>query len=99
MCLFYTIFLLLGPRAAIVFWWIAEPSRWALTFQSAFVPLMGLLFLPWTTLFYVLVYPGGIEGLDWLWLGIGLVVDIASYGGGAYGNRDRDQYGVGPYGT
>ena len=25
---------------------------------------------------YVLVFPGGIEGLDWLWLGIGLAVDV-----------------------
>ena len=53
-----------------------EPTRWALTFQSAVVPIIGFLFLPWTTIMYVLVFPGGIEGLDWLWLGIGLAVDI-----------------------
>ena len=28
-----------------------------------------------------------IEGLDWLWLAIGLAVDIASYGSSAFGNR------------
>ena len=38
---------------------------------------------------YVLVFPGGIEGLDWVWLGLGLVFDIASYGGSAWGNRDQ----------
>ena len=38
---------------------------------------------------YVLVFPGGIEGLDWLWLGLGLFADIASYGGSAWGNRDQ----------
>jgi hypothetical protein len=100
MCLFYALFLLLGPRAAIVFWWIVEPTRWSLTFSSAFIPLLGLLFLPWTTLFYVFVFPNGVEGLDWLLLALGLIVDIGSYGGSAYGNRDKDQYGgVGPYGT
>jgi hypothetical protein len=38
---------------------------------------------------YVAVAPTGVSGLDWLWLGIAVVVDIASYTGGAYGNRDR----------
>jgi hypothetical protein len=31
---------------------------------------------------YVLVSPGGILGFDWLWLGLMLVADLASYGGG-----------------
>jgi hypothetical protein len=62
------------------------------TFQSAFVPIIGILFLPWTTIMYVLVFPGGIEGLDWLWLGIGLAVDIASYGSSAWTNRGETSY-------
>src|SRR5262245_23737115 len=102
MCLFLAIFVLLGPRALIVGWWLVEPTRWAVTFQSAFVPVLGLLFLPWTTVMYVLVFPGGIEGLDWLWLGIALAVDIASYGGSAWGNRDPGADGsswTGYYGT
>ena len=31
----------------------------------------------------------GVVGFDWLWLGLALIADIASYGGGAYGNRER----------
>ena len=89
MCLLLAIFVLLGPRAVIFFWWLVEPARWAATFQTAFVPIIGLLFLPWTTIMYVLVFPGGIDGLDWLWLGIGLAVDIASYGSSAWGNRSQ----------
>jgi hypothetical protein len=89
MCLLFAIFVLLGPRALIFFWWLVEPTRWQVTFQSAFVPIIGFLFLPWTTIMYVLVFPGGIEGLDWLWLGIGLAVDIASYGSSAMGNRNQ----------
>ena len=88
MCLLLAIFVLLGPRALIFFWWLVEPQRWAITFQTAFVPIIGFLFLPWTTIMYVLVFPGGIEGLDWLWLGIGLAVDVASYGSSAWGNRN-----------
>ena len=58
MCLLLAIFMLLGPRALIFFWWLMEPVRWQATFQSAFVPIIGLLFLPWTTIMYVLVFPG-----------------------------------------
>ena len=72
MCLLFAILTLLGPRALVFFWWILEPARWAATFQSAFIPVIGFLFLPWTTIMYVLVFPGGIEGLDWIWLGLGL---------------------------
>ena len=32
---------------------------------------------------YVIVAPGGIVSWDWLWLGLMLVADIASYTSGA----------------
>jgi hypothetical protein len=39
---------------------------------------------------YVLVAPGGVNGLDWLWLGLAIVVDLASYSsGGVYGRQRR----------
>ncbi|MFN8496381.1 MAG: hypothetical protein U0641_00880 [Anaerolineae bacterium] len=31
---------------------------------------------------YVIVAPGGIAGFDWVWLGLALAADIASYSGG-----------------
>ena len=31
-------------------------------------------------------------GFDWVWLALALFADIASYGGGAYGNRGRFAY-------
>jgi len=38
----------------------------------------------------VLVAPGGVNGLDWLWLGLAVVLDLASYSsGGVYGRRRR----------
>ena len=98
MCCFFTILVVLGPRVAGLIWWIAQPVRWvgattASAFQSWLWPVVGLVFVPWLTLMYVIVAPGGIVGLDWLWLGLALVADIASYSGGAYGNRDRLGYG------
>ena len=90
MCLFLTL-LLLGPRAAIIFWWLIEPLRWSLVFETMpfLVPLLGFLFLPWTTLMYVVVGIGGVTGWDWLWIGLAVFADIATYAGGAVGGRGR----------
>jgi hypothetical protein len=94
MCCFFSVLLFLGPRAAILIWYLVQPARWALAFPQTWIwPLLGSLFLPWLTLMYVIVYPGGIVGLDWLWLGLALAADIFSYGGGGYGNRRRLGYG------
>ncbi len=89
MCCFLTTLVLLGPRAGILVWWLINPLRWQLTFPSFIWPLLGFLFLPWTTLMYVLVAPAGVFGLDWLWLGLAVIADIGMHAGGAYGNRER----------
>ena len=74
----------------IVIWWSIQPFRWAAAFDSFLLPLLGFLFLPWTTLMYFLAAPGRLVGLGFLWLGIGVIADIASYaGGGLYGRRRR----------
>jgi hypothetical protein len=89
MCLFL-ILLLLGPRSVIVIWWLLQPVRWDAAFGSFIVPFLGFLIFPWTTLMYVIVAPGGLVGLDVLWMGLAVLADIASYtGGGVYGRRRR----------
>ena len=93
MCCFFTSLVLFGPRLAILIWWLVQPARWSLAFSGSFIwPLLGFLFVPWATLMYVLVAPGGVTGFDWIWLGIGLLADIASYGGGGWGNKERLGY-------
>jgi hypothetical protein len=92
MCCFWTILVFLGPRFANIIWWIANPNRWVSStgaFDSALWPILGILFLPWTTLMYVLVFPGGVGGWDWLWMGMAVLADIGMYAGGGAGNRDR----------
>ncbi len=69
MCCLLTILAVLGPRALIFVWWLAEPGRWNVTFETFIFPFLGFLFLPWTTLAYVVVFPGGIEGFDFVVLG------------------------------
>ena len=94
MCCAFTTLVLLGPRFAGLLWWLIQPTRWSVAFNGSWLwPVLGLIFVPWLTLMYVIVSPGGIVGLDWLWLGLALVADIGSYSGGAYGNRSRLGYG------
>ena len=89
MCLF-VVLLFFGPRSAIALWWIFDTVRFDVTFSSFWLPFLGFLLAPWTTLMYVLVAPGGVNGLDWLWLGLAVVLDLASYSsGGVYGRRRR----------
>ena len=90
MCCFFTSLVLFGPRLAALIWWLIWPVSWNLAFNSWIWAILGIIFLPWTTLMYVLVYgANGMVGLDWLWVGLGLLADIVSYGGGGYTNRDR----------
>jgi hypothetical protein len=89
MCCLATLLVVLGPRVGIVFWWLVEPARWNLAFDTFIWPFLGFIFLPWTTLMYVLVFPGGVDGFDWIWLGMGFLLDIFSTAGGGYTNRDR----------
>jgi hypothetical protein len=80
------IFLLavLSARIALIFMWIFT-NLVDRAFDSFIVPLLGVLFLPWTTLLYVVLWSprGGVEGWEWIVVGLGLVVDIGSYGRGA----------------
>mgnify|MGYP003573661619 CR=1 FL=1 len=91
MCCFVTALMLLGPRAAVLVWWLINPIRFSAAFNTFILPLLGILLLPWTTLMYLIVWSPvtGIVAWDWLWLGLALLVDIGSHGGGAYGNRKR----------
>jgi hypothetical protein len=89
MCCVVAALFALGPRAAILFWWLIEPVRWGAAFDTFLLPFIGFLILPWTTLMYVLVYPGGIEGFDYIWLGLAVAFDVFSWAGGGYTNRDR----------
>ena len=79
-----------APRLVLLFTWLFTPlvSR---AFQSVFlIPLLGIVFLPFTTLMYVFAWiPGGVTGWGWFFVIIGLLLDIGSYSGSAYGNRNR----------
>jgi hypothetical protein len=92
MCCFFTTLLFFGPRLAFLIYWLLPYGRVKVTavFNTWFWPLLGLIFLPWTTLMYVIVADigGGLVWFDWIWVGLAFLADIAGYVGGAR-NRER----------
>ena len=98
MCCAFLSLVLLGPRFVGAIWWLLQPMQWQLAFNNWaggslwwIWPVLGIIFVPWLTLMYVIVAPGGIDGFDWVWLGLALFADIASYGGGV-GRKRIPQY-------
>jgi hypothetical protein len=70
----------LGPRAALLAWWIFGDKVDA-AFDTWLWPLLGLLVLPWTTLAYVIAWSpvGGVEDAEWLFVALGFLLDLATY--------------------
>ena len=91
MCCFFTVWMFLGPRFAGVIWWLIQPARGVgVDCESALWPRLGLIFLPWATLMYVAVSPGGVNGFfEWAFLILAVIIDVGAYAGGGFGNRDK----------
>ena len=90
MIISFILLILTGPRVVNVLWWLLRPGVYAVAFgNNLILPILGIIFLPWTTLMYVLAFPGGLSGLDWIFIGIGFIADVASYGGSGYGGKKQ----------
>jgi hypothetical protein len=81
---FFTILVVLGPRVGDVVWWRVNPGRWDRALGGWPItgwlwPVLGIVFVPWATMTYLVVFPGGVVGWDWLWIGLAVVSDIAGY--------------------
>ncbi len=99
MCCITTIFLVLIARIGIIVWWLIDPQRFTQAADTLNRPIgfslpawiwgvLGFLFLPWTTLAYLYVFPGGITGYEWLILVVAILFDLSGHGGG-YRHRHR----------
>ena len=70
-----------APRIVLILAWIFS-ERWALVWGDQFLaPLVGILIAPYTTIMFMLavtVTPAGntIEGIAWLWIILGLFLDL-----------------------
>jgi hypothetical protein len=83
-------------RWFLIFFWIARPGMMNLAFNSFIIPCLGFLFLPFTTLMYVLLVQGAgrLDGLDYLWLALAAFIDLASIGAAGASNRNRIPSGM-----
>lgn len=80
-CLF-AFFAVAFPRLGTILIWLARPNMISAAFKGSwFWPLLGIVFLPFTTLMYVILWPPGtgLTGLDWFWLAMAVVVDLMHY--------------------
>jgi hypothetical protein len=80
---------LIGPRVAFFLTWVFT-DRVSIAFHNGwFLPLLGLIVLPWTSLAYVFAYAPifGVSALGWFIVVLGFLLDIATYAGGGSRNR------------
>ncbi len=79
------------PRLATFLLWLARPAMFTTAFNGGWLlPILGIVFLPFTTLMYVILWsPGGLAGWDWMWLGLAVVLDLMHYSSTAYSNRQQ----------
>jgi hypothetical protein len=78
-------------RVGLLVVWLATPLV-TRAFQGGWLlPLLGIIFLPITTLAYVVVYAlgNGVSGWAWLWVVLAFLVDLGTHSSGAYANRHR----------
>jgi hypothetical protein len=88
MCCVLALLAFLGPRLAIVLLWIFT-NYLGRAFDGIVLPLLGFLFLPWTTIAWAIAQNefGGATGVGLLVIAIGFLLDIGVLGGGARGRR------------
>jgi hypothetical protein len=88
MCCLLVLLAFVGPRLAIVLLWLFT-NYLARAFDGLLLPLLGFLFLPWTTIAWAIAQNelGGASGIGLLVIALGVLGDIGVLGGGARGRR------------
>jgi hypothetical protein len=88
MCCVLALLAFLGPRLVIVLLWLFT-NYLSRAFDAFLLPLLGFLFLPWTTIAWAIAQNelGGVSGLGLLIVGLGFLGDVGVIGGGARGRR------------
>jgi hypothetical protein len=89
MCCIVALMGLIGPRVALLYAWIFT-NQVDQAFDKFYVPLIGFIVLPWTTLFYAIAYAPivGVEGFGVFFVLIGLLLDISTWAGGSRARSD-----------
>jgi len=81
-----------SARCALFLLWLFT-DRLTIAFRSGWEGVLGFIFLPYTTLFYALVYaPGkGVDAFGWVIVGLGVLIDLSSTFFGSRARRRHDR--------
>lgn len=76
--------LALSPRFILFFMWLLQSTRLD-AFNGFWLPFIGFLFLPFTTLMYALVWSAsnGVSFIGWILMFLAFLMDMGAYGSGA----------------
>jgi hypothetical protein len=79
------------PRFAVIIFWIARPNQMDAIFTSFVWPVLGIIFLPFTTLIYILLWDvqRGVTGWEWFWIGLAVLIDMTHWGASANQRNQR----------
>jgi hypothetical protein len=82
----------ISPRFVLAMLYLFS-NRLTVAFSSGWEGIIGFFFLPYTTLFYALVYRPGfaVRGFGWFIVALGVVMDLSSttFGGRIGARRQR----------
>ncbi len=76
-------------RLALLVLWVTTPLVSRVFSNNWIVPLLGLIFLPITSLVYIMVYTlsGSVSGWAWAWVVAGVLADFAAHASPAVRRR------------
>lgn len=82
----------ISPRLVLFLLWIFS-DRLTIALRSGWEGIIGFLLLPYTTLFYTLVYaPGrGVDTFGWFIVALGVLLDLSSHAYSSRARRRRDR--------
>ena len=91
-CLF-VLFAGVFPRLGLFIIWVARPNMVDAAFSTWIWPFLGIIFLPLTTLIYVILWQaGGLDGFDWFWIVLAVLADLTHLGGSYTQRRQMPGY-------
>jgi hypothetical protein len=84
MCCILVLLAFVGPRVVLFLLWLFT-NYLARAFDGFLLPLLGFLFLPWTTLAFAVAQNelGGLNLLGIIVVALGFLADVGVLGGGA----------------
>jgi hypothetical protein len=84
------LFALISPRLAILATWLFSDVL-ERAYDAWLVPVIGFFLLPWTTLAWAWMNDSGpgrdVDGLEWLLVGLAVLLDLGSLFGGSRSRR------------